>query len=379
MGGIGNTQIGDLEGMLLDDVVKSQELFRYTSERHIPYTRMFEGQIEEMYGASGALMFPSATMAFETYLKTLNIQKGDEVIVSPFSWVSDYSVLLMNDMKLRFCRFDEEMQIEFESIKELVNSDTKMIVIPHLMGRGQQCIEKVEKLCEEEDIILVEDIAQSFGIKVNGRYAGSYGQFAFNSLNHHKIMSTGDGGFGIFNTEKAFEKGSQIHDQGCFVGEAGDRIVKESEYRKGLSLRQNNLLGAVALAQLSRLPMIKNQILEKHEGFIDEIGGEAKENIISYNQGDIPFTALLKEAHEEDYPSLLDSGWHFIENIPYFDSLNLDEKDRENIEEVRKVLESTYAVGTGFIDEYYAISKGAELDEEFNPAFIQNLKEAITR
>lgn len=375
--GIGNDFIGDVERMVVNDVIESRNLFRYSSDLGRPYTYTFETQIAEMYGVSGALAFPSATMALKSYLKTLNLGDDAEVIVSPFSWVSDYSALLFEGVTMRFCRLDDQLQVTYQSIERLINENTEVVMIPHLMGRGQQCIDQVADLCRKEDVVLIEDIAQSFGVKVKGKYAGTYGDFAFCSLNHHKLLSTGDGGFGIYQDREQYEEACQIHDQGCLIGSDGNRSVNESVYRKGWSQRTNNLTGGVALAQLARFPLVKHLIVEKQREFL-ELLPDNVDFVIDVNSGDIPFTALLQRRPEAEYPSLLESGWHFIENIPYYDSIDSQEQDEQNVRHCREVLKSTYAVGTGFIDKYYAIADGTELDEEFDESAFKNLQEITT-
>jgi dTDP-4-amino-4,6-dideoxygalactose transaminase len=376
--GIGNDLIGDVEDLLVRDVIKSKNVFRFSKEDYLPYAFMFEKQVKEMLNVAGVILFPSATTALMAFLKTIKLDKKDEVIISPLSWVADYSALLFEDSKMRFCEIDKNMQIITDSVKKLINKNTKMIIVPHIMGRGQQEIGNIARLCKEKNIILVEDIAQAFGVKIDGKYAGSFGDFAFSSFNHHKLISTGDGGIAIVNSEKKYKEICQIHDQGCFIDECGKRKIIEEEYSKGLSLRVNNLTGALALAQLSRFALLKSLILNKYNSISNLLTSEEKENIVKMNEGDIPYTLLLKSGKNKSYPSLLKCGWHFIENIPYYNKIKTDKKDKDNINRSKKVIESTYAIGTGFIDKYYGIRDGVEINKEIEEKIIKKtIKEIL--
>ncbi|MGY4884350.1 MAG: aminotransferase class V-fold PLP-dependent enzyme [Nanobdellota archaeon] len=372
--GIGNDLIGNTEELLVSDVIRSRNVFRFSKEDYLPYTFIFEKQVKEMLNVSGVIMFPSATTALMAFLKTIKFKEKDEVIISPMSWVADYSALLFENIKMRFCEIDNNLQIIPESIKKLINKNTKMVIIPHIMGRGQQDIDKIAGLCKENNIILVEDIAQAFGVKIKGKYAGSFGDFSFSSFNHHKLISTGDGGIAIVNNEEKYKEICQIHDQGCFIDEIGKRSIVPEQYNKGLSLRVNNLTGALALAQLSRFALLKSLILEKYNSLVDLLTPDERKKIIPANKGDIPYTLLLKSKKNSSYPSLLQSGWHFIENIPYYKKIKTDKKDKDNIKNSKKVIESTYAIGAGFIDKYYAIREGTEIDKEID---IKNIRKTI--
>lgn len=372
--GIGNEFIGNVEQLVVNDVINSKKLFRFSKEDYFSYSHIFEREVKEMFGVSGALLFPSATLALTAFLKTLNLSEGDEVIIPSFSWVADYSALLFEGLKLRFCRMEENFSVPLDSIKELVNSNTKIVLVPHLMGRGQQEILSISEFCNENNLILIEDIAQSFGVKVKGKYAGSFGDFSFSSFNHHKILSCGDGGVGIVKDSERYFRLCQIHDQGCFIKEGGKRGINRDLYLKGLSLRNNNLVGAVALAQLAKFNYIKHSINAKHNEVIFHLGEEERRNLIPMNDGDIAYTLLMKSEEKKDYPSLLESGLHFIENIPYFSDLVVEDLDKRNIDVTKKVFAKTYAVGTGFIDEYYAIKKGFKMEERVSE---ENIKEIM--
>lgn len=368
--GIGNDFIGDIEELISLEVLKSKKLFRFSKEDYYSYSFLFEKKIKEMFDASGVLLLPSATISLLTFLNTIDLEENDEVIVPPFSWVADYSVFQFKNLKLRICKINKDLQVEPNSIKELINDKTKIVLIPHMMGRGQQEIDTIAKICHKNNIFLIEDIAQSFGVKIKGKYAGMFGDFSFSSMNHHKIISTGDGGFGIFNNMKNYEKACQFHDQGCFISQEGKRKVNEEIYTKGLSLRVNNLTAGIARSQLARLPLIKKLVLEKYHQVVDSLEIN-KENLIQKNDGDIPYTMLLKKPPKKDYPSLLKSGWHYLENIPYFNEIELGDIDKLNLSKSKKHLDSTYSYGTGFLDKYFAIKDGVKIKEEIDKELLK--------
>ncbi|HTY11492.1 MAG TPA: DegT/DnrJ/EryC1/StrS family aminotransferase [Bacteroidota bacterium] len=352
----------------MDEALRSQSLFRFPAKKRVSYAWVFENQIKEMMDVRACVMSPSATMSLASFLKARAYKDGSEVIMSPLSWVADYSAILFERMKIRFCSFDENLQVNVGSIKDLMNKNTVLVITPHLMGRGQQSVGEIASLCKEKGIDCIEDIAQSFGVKVGGRYAGSYGIFSFCSLNHHKILSTGDGGFSVINDADLYKKVLHIHDQGCEIVD-GKRNVDEATYEKGWSLRVNDMTGAVALAQLARFPVTKYAVLEHYAAFI-KVATESfpKINILSMHAGDIPYSALIRSSRRGiAYPSLLDSGWHYIENIPYFKNLVIDAASMRSLEQAKKILSTVYSIGAGFVDKYYSTPEGTYMRDTINP------------
>ena len=375
--GIGNDRIGKIEQLLVTETVRSRSLFRFSSERYHPYNYLFEKRVQSMFGSAGALLFPSATLALMAYLKTLDLHQGDEIIMPPLSWVADYSALLFEDINIRFCTFDETLQISAESVSQVITDKTRAVLIPHLLGRGQQHVAEIASICKKKGLLLIEDIAQSFGVKIHGKYAGSFGDFAFSSFNHHKLLSTGDGGVGIVQSAESFSSLCRIHDQGCTISEEGKRIAGRNGYRKGYSLRVSNTLGALALAQLSRLFLIKKEVRDVHKKFIDVLNNKQRKNILPAHEGDIPYTAIFSISTGSNHPSLQESGWHVVSNIPYYNDMKIHAEDVSRIHECEQILTCTKMIGTGFIDPYYALPIGFEMGDDINKEDVQKLIEEI--
>lgn len=352
--GIGNLLIGDVEELLTRRVLRSGALHRMIGERSQCWQAEIE--IERMYPGTRCLLLPSATVGFALVLEVLDFEPGSEVLISPFGWLSNWSCITRAGLVPRFLPLDDNLQLRTEDVAARLTERTKAIVVAHLMGRGQQKVDEIAQLCAERKIVLLEDIAQSFGVSVKGRRAGTYGVAAWCSFNHHKLLSTGDGGCIISTDPTLFARITARHDHGLVI-RGGKRRVGES-IEPGLSLRSSEIIGALLRAQLARFNFMRTRILRLYEA-MSEACARLQTRMIEPHEGDLPFTVLFERPSRINYPSLMESGWHVASKVPWLET-KLSEAAASDPELARTeaVLGAISAVGSGFVDPYYAIQTG---------------------
>jgi dTDP-4-amino-4,6-dideoxygalactose transaminase len=362
--GIGNDLIGELEELLVRRVVRSQQVFRFS--RPDSFAHRFERAVGRMYDGCRVLLLPSASIGFQSLIEALGLREGDEVALAPFGWVANFSIIKRRGLAARFVPLNSNLELTPAAVRSVITEKTKVLLVAHLMGRAQPHIKEIAALCQQRNILLIEDISQAFGVRVGAALAGTFGTAAYSSFNHHKILSTGDGGMVLTADQSLMDRLFALHDQGCVI-EAGRRQVPEHP-GPGCSLRVNELTAAMALAQLTRFFLIMTLIWKRYrevEKIVSAIGGI---HLISPGEGDLPYTCLfrLESDHQpKNYPSLAASGWHSVENIPYL-AVQLKEA-MENDAAITKSfihLSRVYSVGSGFIDKYFATPIGLTLRKQ---------------
>jgi dTDP-4-amino-4,6-dideoxygalactose transaminase len=358
--GIGNKLIGDLESLLIGRTLRQQSLFRMTGAGS--QCCKAETEIQQMYPGMHSLLLPSATIGLSLILELLELEPGQEVLIAPFGWLSNWSCIHRAGLVPRFLPLDDNLQLEADQVANRINERTGAVIVTHLMGRGQQAIQDIAKVCHVRGIPLLEDIAQSFGISIRGRRAGTFGAAAWCSLNHHKLLSTGDGGFVLIQDERAFAELSAVHDQGCIMQDGKRRAALTME--PGLSLRSTELVGAVLRAQLARFHLLRTRILAMYLALAAACERNLDLEPVMAHDGDIPFTVLFRRPEQMSYPSLADSGWHVAANVPWLTTvfakaMQLDSAVAATVEKLAAIS----AVGAGFIDPYYAVPVGLEITE----------------
>ncbi|HEY7531416.1 MAG TPA: aminotransferase class V-fold PLP-dependent enzyme, partial [Nitrospiraceae bacterium] len=345
--GLGNDLIGDLEHLLTQQTVRRQSLFRMIGVDSQCWRA--ERDLERMYPGMRCLLLPSATIGLSLLLETLGLEPGQEVLITPFGWLSNWSCISRAGLTPRFLPLNDQLQLDPEQVAERITERTGAVIVTHLMGRGQQAVGDIARLCGERRIPLLEDIAQSFGVSIGKRRAGTFGTAAWCSLNHHKILSTGDGGFILARDEKLFAQMTALHDQGCVLQDGKRQTSMRVEPR--LSLRVNELTAAVLRAQIARYNVLRTRILAVHEAVVEALTTTLDVEIIPCSDGDIPFTVLFKRPSRMRYPSLADSGWHVAANVPWLASTMTDSAKADAAVAITlDHLAATSAIGAGFVD-----------------------------
>ena len=171
------------------------EAVQKDNERNVEF---LEKKISKYIGRKHGIAINSATDALYYSLKCYDICSGDEVLVSDFSWISSASCIVMAGATPVFCDIDlNSYHMSLEEIKKKTTNKTKAIIYTHLFGNMTET-KDIEMFCKENDIIFIEDAAQSLGSKYKERYAGSIGDISSFSFNHNKVISGISGGGMIF-------------------------------------------------------------------------------------------------------------------------------------------------------------------------------------
>ena len=139
----------------------------------------------------------NGTDALYFALLSKNIGKGDEVLVTNFSWISTASVITMTGATPVFCDIDiNTYHMSFESIKKMYSDKVKAIIYPHLFGNMSDT-SKIKEFCQEKNIVFIEDACQSLGSSYNGVLAGTIGDISTLSFNANKVVAGIAGGGAI--------------------------------------------------------------------------------------------------------------------------------------------------------------------------------------
>ena len=168
-----------------------------------------ETRVANLVNRKYAVAVKSATDALHFSLLCHGIGQGDEVLVSNFSWISTSSCISMVGATPVFWDIDPDTyHISIKSIEKMVlgrSGKVKALIYTHLFGNMTDST-AIQEFCQENNIIFIEDSAQSLGSSLNGIPAGSIGDCSSFSFNTNKVISGVNGG-GMFltNNEEHYE------------------------------------------------------------------------------------------------------------------------------------------------------------------------------
>ncbi|WDP85952.1 MAG: DegT/DnrJ/EryC1/StrS aminotransferase family protein [Desulfobacter sp.] len=193
------------------NVLKSGKVNQWTGTEVTTFETEFSGYIGVEYGVALA----NGSLALDLALKGLGIGKGDEVIVTPRSFIASASCVALQGGVPVFVDVDPVSQnITADTIVSAVTPKTKAVIAVNLAGWPCE-LGKIKNLCADHNLFLIEDCAQAHGASYKGKKAGSFGDCAVFSFCQDKIMTTGgEGGLLVTNNKELWERVWSYKDHG---------------------------------------------------------------------------------------------------------------------------------------------------------------------
>lgn len=157
--------------------------------------KSFEREFASWTGAEHAIAVANGTVAIEMALRAADIGDGDEVIVTPRSFIASASSVVNVGAIPVFADVDRDSQnLNVEEVQKVVSPRTRAIVCVHL-GGWPCAMDELSAIASEFGLRVIEDCAQALGARYKGRSVGSIGDIGAWSFCQDKIMTTcGDGG-----------------------------------------------------------------------------------------------------------------------------------------------------------------------------------------
>jgi dTDP-4-amino-4,6-dideoxygalactose transaminase len=205
----------------------------------------FEKEFARYIGVKHAIGVNSGTAALHMSVASLDIGPGDEVIVSPFTFIATASSVLHHNAIPIFADIDNKTyNLDPESVKEKITDRTKAIIPVHLAGITADMDPLIE-IAKENNIFIIEDACQSHGATYNGKKVGSIGDLGTFSFYPSKNMTTGEGGLITTNNDQLAEQCRLLRHH----GEPSWYVYN----RLGWNYRMTEIQGAIGRVQLKKL------------------------------------------------------------------------------------------------------------------------------
>lgn len=228
------------------------------------YVDIFEERFAKYVGSKYAIATSSGTAALHISLILANVQKDDEVITQALTFVATCNAINYCNAKPVFIDVDlDTMGMSPQSLndfleknceikeKKCINKTTNKVIkacIPmHTFGHPCR-IDEIQKICEEWNITLIEDSAESLGSHYKGKHTGTFGKISAFSFNGNKIITSGGGGVIVTDDENLAKRAKHITTT-AKISHSYDYIHDEI----GFNYRMPNLNAALLVAQLEKL------------------------------------------------------------------------------------------------------------------------------
>ncbi|MFD6509864.1 MULTISPECIES: aminotransferase class I/II-fold pyridoxal phosphate-dependent enzyme [unclassified Bacillus (in: firmicutes)] len=213
----------------------------------------FERELASFVGVNGGAAVSSGTAAIHLALQLLDVQKGDTVFCSSFTFVASANPIVYLGATPVFIDSERDTWNMSPQALEHALHDAdkegelpKAVIVVHLYGQSAK-IDEILLLCNKYNVPIIEDAAESLGSTYKGKASGTFGRFGVYSFNGNKIITTSGGGMLVSDDVEALEKARFLATQ------AREPAPHYQHSQIGYNYRMSNILAGVGRGQLEVL------------------------------------------------------------------------------------------------------------------------------
>lgn len=259
-------------------------------------TREFEKMLADFLGIKYVSVVNSGTVSLAVALLALGIGKEDEVIVPDYTMIASANSVVLTGGKPVLVDVDSKnLCLDFEKTKKAITPKTKAIMLVTINGRYPR-LEQFVKICQEKNLVLIEDAAQSLGSKYQGKYLGTFGRVGSFSFSPHKIITTGQGGCVATDDEELYQKVLKVKDFGRTQGGV------DYHETMGFNFKFTDLQAVIGIEQLKKIDFRLKRKKEIYKLYQDLLRGVEGIEFIETNLEDTApwFMDILVEPEKRD-------------------------------------------------------------------------------
>lgn len=234
------------------------------------YVTQFEEMFSRYCGVRYGIATSNGTTALHLALTALGIGVGDEVIVPDITFAATINAVIYTGATPVIVDIEEDSWcIDPDAIESVISPNVKAIIPVHIYG--QPCnMDRICDIAKKNNLYIIEDCAEAHGAEWNGQKVGSFGIISCFSFFGNKVITTGEGGMCVTNSEKLNETMRILRDHG---------MNKKRKYYHdvvGFNYRMTNLQAAIGTAQTERIEEIlqwHTELEEKYRMILSEVDG----------------------------------------------------------------------------------------------------------
>ncbi|MDD4497005.1 MAG: DegT/DnrJ/EryC1/StrS family aminotransferase [Methanosarcinaceae archaeon] len=245
-----------------------------------PVIQEFEVLIADYIGTKYCVTFNSGTSAQHAALLAYGIKENDEVIVPSFTFISTANSALFVGAKPVFADIEEKtFGLDPDSVLGNISSKTRAIMPVHYGGCPCK-IQELREIADDYGLVLIEDAAEAFGAKINGKKIGSFGNTSMLSFCQNKVITTGEGGALVTDSEEIYQKLKLIRSHGRADNSQYFSSTQVSDYiTLGYNFRMSSLTASLGISQIGKIDEIIEKRRERASYFTNRLKMEVGNNV----------------------------------------------------------------------------------------------------
>ncbi len=231
---------------LILQVLRSGQWYRGSGEQ-VP---RFEAAYAELLGARRCLATASGTTALIVGMHVLDVDAGDEVIVSPFTFIASYNaILFLNALPVLADTDPATLTMDPASIESRITERTRAVMPVHIYGMPCD-MDPIMAVAGKHRLPVIEDACQAWLADYKGKKCGTIGELGCFSFQNSKHLPSGEGGAITGNSDDLIDRASSFHDCGRpYGGFKGAR----PNFTRGGNFRMQHFQAAMLLQQFDKL------------------------------------------------------------------------------------------------------------------------------
>jgi len=209
----------------------------------------FEAAYANLLGAKRCVTTASGTTALLTALHVMGVDAGDEVIVSPYTFIATYNVCLMHKALPVFADTDPAtLTMDPTSIESRITDRTRAILPVHIYGMPCD-MDAINAVAKKHNLAVVEDACQAWLADYKGRKCGTLGDLGCFSFQNSKHIPAGEGGAVTGNSDELLDRCQAYHN----CGRASGTFKGSGCFSRGTNFRMTHYQAALLLQEIDKL------------------------------------------------------------------------------------------------------------------------------
>ena len=274
----------------------------------------FEKKWSEWLGVKHSVFVNSGTAANELTMLALKYMypDGGQIIIPPLTWISDINSVWFAGFDTVFVDINlKNLSFDLDKLERAITDKTKAIFLTHILGLNALS-DRLLKICEDNNILLIEDVCESHGVTYNNVKAGSVGfasNFSFYFAHH---MSTIEGGMVSTNDDKFYQLCRSLRSHGMVREFTDNKLIEKynndySDLNQDFifigpahNFRSTEINAVLGLCQLDKLDSNNKIRVNNFKYFVENLNSEKFYTDFEMDgQSNYAFIVIMKEADFE--------------------------------------------------------------------------------
>jgi len=248
----------------------------------------FEEAWSDWLGVKHSVFVNSGTAANELSMLALKhlFPEGGEIIIPPLTWISDINSVLFAGFDPVFVDINlKNLSFDLDKLEKSINDNTRAIFVTHILGLNALS-DRLLKLCIDNDLLLIEDVCESYGATYNNTKLGSIGfasNFSFYFAHH---MSTIEGGMVSTNDDNFYQLCRSLRSHGMVREFNDDKVIEKyaNDYPDlnqdfvfigpAHNFRSTEVNAVLGLSQLDKIDSNNELRIKNFQHFVDNLDSE---------------------------------------------------------------------------------------------------------